>query len=211
MPDFAGVFSLSIDRALDLASAGENTRVILLNQNKSVDPMTVARIELIYEMAYLRIFLAWEVFLEQTFLRYICGYRNSTGTEPLAAASSYFSSIAAASTAILNGRTYLLWHNPTHVSNRVQNYLANGLHFTVIQSALNDLEWYASIRHRIAHSQEDAKNKFDAATLGLNTLRYKGSKPGVFLRDWNNTLPVPERWLSFIATHLLNLANQITP
>src|SRR5712672_2619521 len=42
-----------------------------------VQPLDLNKLELLYELAYLRFFIQWEVFLEQSFLRYLCGYSSS--------------------------------------------------------------------------------------------------------------------------------------
>lgn len=211
MPDLAGSFSQAIDQAVSLAAAGENARVLIATARNQQQPLTLARLELLYEMAYLQIFLGWETFLEQSFLRYLCGYSNTIGVEPLLPGRNYYRKLEDANTAMLAGKDYVLWHRPQTICSRVQGYLYNGLHFNVIQSATVDLERYVAIRHRIAHSQEHAKTNFNSATMNLNATRYRGSRAGKFLRDWDISGPIPIRWLEKVGSDLLSWANQITP
>ena len=78
----------------------------------------------------------------------------------------------------------------------------------VIASNLSRLEQFAAIRHRIAHAQEHARIQFDLATMSLAAKRYKGARPGRFLRDWESP---SRRWLDAIADELKYLSVQITP
>jgi hypothetical protein len=43
--------------------------------------LTISNVYTIYEISYLKCFVLWERFLEETFLRYVCGYTNSIGPE----------------------------------------------------------------------------------------------------------------------------------
>jgi hypothetical protein len=103
---------------------------------------------------------------------------------------------------------YRLWHNPTQIIARCHGFIVNGYHETVVSSNLARLNHFAAIRHRIAHAQSHARAQFDHATMNLAAKRYKGGRPGKFLRDWESP---SRRWLEGIADELKHLANQITP
>jgi hypothetical protein len=79
-----------------------------------------------------------------------------------------------------------------------------------VLSARSSLEVFAAVRHRIAHGQEDARRKFDLATMNLCGKRYRGSRAGKFLRDWDTSTAVSLRWLESMATGLEGLSSQIT-
>jgi hypothetical protein len=81
----------------------------------------------------------------------------------------------------------------------------------VCQSNLARLEAFAAIRHRIAHGQDDAKTKFDAATMLLAGKRYYGSRPGSFLREFDASLTPSRRWIEIISNELVGLISQIVP
>src|SRR5687768_7078462 len=99
MPDLAGAFANAADNAISLAVAGERARV-LLTGTSGATPLSVQRLELLYELAYLRVFNQWEVFLGESFLRYLCGYTSSLGPAVMSVGSHY-SSLADAETAVL--------------------------------------------------------------------------------------------------------------
>ena len=95
----------------------------------------------------------------------------------------YYKSIAAAESAVQGGRDYVLWHNPNHVAARARRFFSSGLHETVVSANIMRLENFSRIRHRIVHSQTDAKNKFNAVAMALAGRRYPKARPGKFLRD----------------------------
>ncbi len=69
----ADQFGAEVRKALGLIEATEKVR----SSNPSAQvkhEFSIYRIELIYELAYLRIFVFWEQFLEESLIRYLCGY-----------------------------------------------------------------------------------------------------------------------------------------
>lgn len=202
----ADQFGAEVRKALGLIEATEKVR----SSNPSAQvkhEFSIYRIELIYELAYLRIFVFWEQFLEESLIRYLCGYSNANGRQ-LLSSGSYDRRIEDARNRIKAGRTFLLWHDPQGVVNRVRGYIAGGIHETVINSNLPDLQHFANIRHRIAHLQEDARLKFDRSSMSLCGKRFRGARPGRLLR---HKFSSTERWVEKIGLDLLHLAKQITP
>lgn len=66
-------------QAVELANVGETLWVLLYARRDKPSGLTVGRLWLIYEMAFLRLFSLWEGFLEASFLRYMCGYTSVAG------------------------------------------------------------------------------------------------------------------------------------
>lgn len=186
MPPLADAFGTAVARAISLAEAGEASRVII-SATTAKQPLYPARLELLYEMAFLRVFIEWETFLEQTFIRYLCGYEAAAGQQPIRS-GTYYRTLAAAEAAVLGHHSYKLWHNPAIVISRAQSFFITSLHELVLASSQTRLEWYAAIRHRIAHAQAHARRQFDSATIRLNATRYQGGRPGKFLRDWDTSV-----------------------
>jgi hypothetical protein len=198
-----------IDRAVGLAQAGELVRSAVFANPVVKRELHPARLEYLYEVAYLQVFIRWELFLETTFLRCICGQVSRLATPVMQVGVTKFATLASANAAVMGSSDYLLWHNPSTVVNRVRRYLKGSTHETVILSNKARLEHLASIRHRVVHGQDDARKKFDAATMALAGQRYRGSRPGRFLRDWNHTVTPQARWLDVLSAELKGLANQI--
>jgi len=198
---------ISTDSALALATAGEIIRSNLVPASIAYKELTIARLEALYELAYLRIFLTWEAFLEESFLRYLCGFHNSAG--PVALKVGRFSTIDDARVAVLAGSRFVSWYNPVSVVRRAQRFCINSPHELVVVSVQTQLEWYAAIRGRIAHASTYARGEFDQATLGLAGRRIRGSRPGSFLRTIDHG--AGKRWLHVLADGFKGLAGQITP
>jgi hypothetical protein len=153
--------------------------------------------------------MEWEVLLEGAFHRFMCGYAHSGGQEPLIVGNSYSNKISDAEATLLNGRQYLLWHNANQVISRAAGVFNNSRYEQVLASAQQRLMHFAAVRHRIAHAQQDAANKFDLASMSIAGRRYAGARPGRFLRDTKAGANPPSRWLSEIFGELEHLAQQI--
>lgn len=163
------------------------------------------------ERKVVRIFVEWENFLEATFLRMMCGYESSVYIPSFAAGKKRQGTLVAAQSQLFGPRDYLLWHNPRAIQGRGQDWFVGGPHEVVTASNFTRLEWFASVRHRVAHGSEDARRKLDTATINLNGRRYRGSSAGRFLRDWDHSVSPSLRWLNSIGDELAGLAAQISP
>lgn len=203
MPKFDAELKADTMEALGIVKAGEMSRISYSREWR------VHRLESLYELAYLRIFSAWEMYQEYVFLRSLCGYESKTGQEKLLKRATHYPNLAAAETAMLGGHQYKLWHNPNHVVSRCQLFIATGLQEAVISSNLAHLSNLAAIRHRIVHSQNDAKLKFNTATMTIASQTYPASRPGRFLRDWDGRAGTPERWLEVLGRSLIGLLGQM--
>jgi len=209
MPPLDATLRAHADAAVAIARAGENARLALPVGSTAWRELHIPRIELLYELAYLRVFVEWELFLEQVLVRLLCGYRTAAGAPLLKPGSAFVKTLAAAEASLLGNRQYLLWHDPAKALARAGTRLSNSSFQTVVGSNTARLEHFAAIRHRIAHGQEDARAKLDAATMQLTARRYPGSRAGKFLRDWDSTVTPRVRWLESIANELSGLAAQI--
>lgn len=211
MPNLVAGLSQKIDQAVDLAGKIEAARLILPKAARH-SMLHHERLEIVYEMAFFRIYLAWEEFLEQTFVRYLAGYTSSVYTPQLVGAAP--ASLQAAWAQYLGGQNYKLWHDPARVVQRAQGFLVNSPHETVVNSALSDLKHYAAIRHRIAHAQDHARAEFDSACVSLIGHHVRASKAGKLLRQAPSSssgvsVSPGDRWLHKIADDYKALATQI--
>lgn len=203
-------FEAHVKSALAVAVAGEVALAA-----RSAHPALRAfwhysRVELVYELAYLRIFVQWETFLEECFSRLLCGYTTGSGREPLVAGVSFERTVRAAHLKVLGGRPYKLWHNPDHVVSRAKRFFNGGRIETVLSSNIARLRSMADIRHRVAHNTNDVRAKFDVASMALAGARYPGARAGRFLRETVLGASPPRRWIDDLATELTALARQVT-
>lgn len=212
MPALVAQFESRVDQALALAEKIESARARL---SGSTDRALLhpERLELVYELSFFRCYLAWEEFLEESFIRYLAGYVSAHYT-PVPVSGAFYSTLPAARAGYLGGRKYKLWHDPNIVVARSQGFLIAGPHETVTNSALSDLQRFSAVRHRIAHAQDNARIEFDSAAIALIGRRVKGSKAGRFLRlDYGGgsggSAAPGYTWLQHIAGSYLSLARQI--
>lgn len=212
MPALMAHFEQSALRALDLVTKVETARTRLSGaSDRSL--LHPERLEFVYEMAFFRLYLAWEEFLEETFVRYLAGY-VSANYVPVPVRGVPYSSLSSAWNGYLNGKKYKLWHDPGIVIARSRGHLVGAPHEMVINSALADLQHRAAIRHRIAHAQEHARTAFDTATIALIGRTVKASKAGRFLRlDYvapgAGVVTPGYTWLHRLADDYISYANQI--
>jgi hypothetical protein len=194
--------------ATELARAGERARTLLMSSTGIRNTLTVTRLEALYEVSYVKLFTHWEKFLEDSFLRHLCGFVSSHGPSTLVA-GAFDKTLADAHVRVAGGQPFLLWHNVQKVVARGQKYFVAGRHETVLQSHLARLEWFSAVRHRIAHLHDDARVKFDTATMGLAARRVPASRAGTFLRQWAPHLIPSSRWLDVIASELIAVGQQV--
>jgi hypothetical protein len=210
LPGLAQEFSDRVNDALLLAEAGEVARVDAPSPSRTRSLFHFTRLESLHELAFLKVFVSWEFFLEQTFYRLLCGYTSAQGQEPLKPGVRYMSSLSAAELAVLGTWPFAPWHNPTKVITRAQRFFLNGNYETVIASNRSRIEAMANIRHRIVHSQRDALNKCHLATMMFSGVRYRGARAGRFLRDGVQGSQPRVNWLTTLSTELRGLAQQLS-
>ena len=209
MPPLDSVLRRHVDGAIAIAHAGEIVRQALTPGSNEWRELHVPRLELLYELAYLRVFVEWETFLEEVFVRLLCGYSTTAGPASLILGRRYATSLSSAETEMLRGRDYALWHDPATVVARAGVFFARSSLQSVVSSNAARLSSLAAIRHRIVHGQADARRKFDAASMHLGSRRYRGSRAGVFLRDWDMASTPQRRFLQSVGAELCSLASQI--
>jgi len=214
MRQFDADFATDGQKMIDLARAGEITRVAAMSKASVLEQWPNHRLEALYELAFLRIFIAWESFLESTFYRYMAGH-ESVVYGPASVIGSY-RGIQAAENAVLKFHgskkkpaPYIAWYQTHTVIKRCKAFIPSGRHHTVFvynQPWLTDV---AGIRHRIAHGQQHARAQFYAAASSLVGYSYPRCRPGKFLRSPDLSRPVKTTWLESIFMTLSGLASQI--
>jgi hypothetical protein len=209
LPRLDRSFSNEVTRLLDLAEGGENVRSRAQPRALIQQYWYPARIESLYELVYLKIWIEWEFFLEESLLRYMCGYNSRYGVMARVGGLPHYPTIAAAQAALLGAHHHLLWHSPTAVVNRARGHLVNSQHELVLNAAQVIVGHCAAVRHHVAHGQENTRIPFDNATMHFVGRRYSGARVGLFLRDWNTTAVPEVRWIHYLASQLANLASLI--
>jgi len=163
------------------------------------------------EMAFLRAFLAWEVFMEESFILYLNGQNPPRGRPPNRYAFPPDLETAM-EWVIPEGRSYAGWTVPAHITNRAERFFKDGRPFaSVLRGNQHMLDEARIIRNAIAHKSMSARDKFE------NLVRTKlGTLPpnttvGSFL---GTTVVGTAPPVSFLESYISNIdfaARQIVP
>lgn len=99
MPSLGSTLASQVVAAAEIARGAELARNSLPPGSDARAGLRASRLEAIYEMAYLRVFVACEVFLEESFVRMMCGWSSPIWT-PVLNQGNTFRTIAAARNAL---------------------------------------------------------------------------------------------------------------
>ena len=145
---------------------------------------------IIAELAFLHVFLAWEDFLEQSFVRYMCGAVTASGYAPRRYVAPPTLSHAHEMVA-LPGRRYADWTDIEDVIALARLYFADGEPYEpALRPLLADFKHMSIIRNGIAHRSEHSKKKLQDVTRGLIGYVPPALTPGILLRT---TVPTESR------------------
>ena len=144
-------------------------------------PIHYTRIEYIYELAFLRIFMGWEIFLEDTILRCLLGFHTRTGKPTLIPGKKFLKTIKAAKMEIFTGKHkggYVLWGNvdlalkviTKHIDNGRHEYVMRGGHSSPTSLLLDQEPSRSWDRGCLQEVQQDLY-KADAETVSRSTRR----------------------------------------
>jgi len=116
-------------------------------------------IEMVTELAFLRILLAWENFLEESFIRYMVGGKSPSGFCPVCTVTA--PTLNKALEIICGDKQYVQWVSASEVIRRAERFFRDGEPYkNALESALTDLNELNTIRNRIAHRSKSSKKKF---------------------------------------------------
>ncbi len=198
----------SIGASIRLVSATEALWISAPPASQLRQQLTAGQLEALYEAAYLRIFAAWESYLESTTVRLMAKKGTASYTPTCPPGTNLYRTLDLARAALFGGRNYLLWHNPQTVISRSAGVLSGSPVEMVLTANVQDISDMATVRHAIAHNSSDARRKFQAASQSLAGITT--GNPGHFLRSPNVADPLnPMKWLLVLSRRLECYALQI--
>lgn len=145
-------------------------------------------VDSVHELSFLRIILAWESFIEKSFIYYILGEKTANGYAPISFVKPRDETHAY--NIIKGGHRYPDWLNLEFIREKSELFFENGepfkttLYISNIKGALDDMK---ILRNVIVHISASAKKKYE------NLLRRElGSalpyiQPGKFLQKMRKT------------------------
>ncbi|GAJ15780.1 unnamed protein product [marine sediment metagenome] len=111
-------------------------------------------------------YLAWEDFLEESFVRYLCGAQTASRYSP----KCYLKpkSLSHALDMLRQHRRYIDWTDASFIIQISNLYFEEGKPYTrALNPILSDLKYMNIIRNSIAHRSESARINLDNATRDL--------------------------------------------
>ncbi len=134
--------------------------------------------EFICESAFLKIFIAWETFLEQSFIDYLMGEPSINNQRP--ARWAHPMNRSHANQLLIGTQKYVDWANPEITRKLSKIYFHEGYVFNTHLGAVNnDLLDLKTIRNSAAHLSSSTSDRLDALStrlLGRPCLNYNAYK-----------------------------------
>ncbi|MCG3119530.1 MAG: hypothetical protein ALAOOOJD_01957 [bacterium] len=203
-------FDKSILRSQGLAGAAQQW---IVRANGPQKPrFTIAYRNMLVELAFLHLFLAWERFLEESFLLYMVGKKSPRKYAPQRFVTPPTRIHAYQLTLPEWGRSYAEWDNPEVVRQRAKRFFKKGDPYESTLSAhTHVLKEMRTIRNAIVHRSISSQDNFDK--LVRNKLGYLPSnlRVGSFLITVVRSHVVPISYLDYYLKGLINAARDIIP
>ena len=128
---------------------------------KGVPKFTEHHKDMVTEMAFFRAFLAWEAFLEESFVLYVWGKGPPRGNPPRCRFASPATRKLAEELLIPEGRKYADWSSVQNVTRRAERFLENGEPYCpVLRLQQSKLEEIETVRNTIAHASAHSWKRF---------------------------------------------------
>jgi hypothetical protein len=161
------------------------------------------------ELAYLRAFLAWESFLEESFILYMLGKKPPRGSGARRYALPPNRQLAHEFAA--EGAAYARWEAPK-VTARANKFFENGYPFTpALAGHQAALEQATTIRNAIAHGTANTQLKFEKLARDKLGSLPSGMTVGVFLDTAIPNESPPRSFFEFYLEEIEAIANRIVP
>ena len=189
-------FEVQVKESFNLIKAINNSKSGLKKQYKLT----------IVELAYLKIYLAWEQFLEETLLGYMMGGQSAKGYK----VSSYVfpKNYSHALDIINQGRDYSIW-TPDVVIRKANQFFKRHPYVRILNPLIRYLNEMKCVRNAIAHSSKTSREKFK--TLVRSRIGYASYKvtPGHFLAK-SPSVAAPT-FFEYYTSFLINASKKIAP
>jgi hypothetical protein len=151
---------------------------------------------MIAEIALVKLFISWEDFLEETFVRYLAGASSMGGRKPPRLVAVSGTDAARRILYSNTSRGYLNWTNAGEIVKRAEAYFRDGEPYsTPIRSITSEIDEMTVIRNRIVHESDVARKKFSSLIRSKLGHGGRGMTPGRFLLTLNKNLSPPTSFL----------------
>ena len=201
------VFSRRLEDARDLADDAHKWSIPA--QPGARAQISHQRRDTLTEMAFLRAFTSWEIFLEETFLLYLLGHQPPKGSPPRR--YGFPPNKEAASEWCTEGRGYAKW-NVSDVRRRADCWFRHGKPFTpALQGQQSRLDQLTTIRNAIVHESSVARSKFEILVRNELQALPPNTTVGSFLITTSRNSHPPISFMEFYLSAVKRLAKIIVP
>lgn len=163
-------------------------------------------------LSFLRTFVAWETFLEQSFISYLLGSKPPGGPKPKRLVKPATRRMAVL--VIIGGdRDYADWYKWDQLKGRAKKYFEDGKPYTDALLGQKSLfDEMATLRNAIAHSSSHSQEKFKSLVRSkLSGFYPPNLTVGGFLAMTVPGSSPPESFLEYYLGSVNNLAELIVP
>jgi hypothetical protein len=180
---------------------------------RGIPRFTVHHKIFVIELSFLRAFLAWEFFLEETFILYLLGKTAPRGRAPTRIAFPP-NRKKAEQLLLPEDYQYIKWTIAAKVAKRAERFFRNGRPFApALSTHFNTFDEMRILRNAIAHSQSSAQEKFKALVRRKSST---GTYPprltvGGFLEMTVPAVIPPETFFSNYINKIRATADNIVP
>jgi hypothetical protein len=201
------VFSRRLAEARELANDAHTWSIPVPPRARAL--ITARRRDILTEVAFLRAFTSWEIFLEETFLLYLLGHKPPRGAPPRR--YGFPRNQDAAVEWCTDGKGYAKW-NVSDVQRRANRWFRYGKPFTpALQGQQSRLDQLVTIRNAIAHESSSARSKFEALVRRELGALPQNTTVGSFLNTTKPNFNPPISFLEFYVNEILRVAQNIVP
>ena len=164
----------------------------------------------IVELAFMKVFLTWEGFLEEAFILYLLGRESPTGYAPVRHAIPMNRQHAVE--LLASDARHTDWTAANRVVSRATRFFKGGRPFVnVIRPQTNLLDNLKKIRNALSHESTEAAEKFETFVRNELTFFPPGMIPGTFLATLKPHHAPPKTYLQFYAENFRSMAKAIIP
>lgn len=202
-----------LDQTERLAVAAERWSRAAADFPRGVPKFTMRHKDMVTELAFLQAFLAWEAFLEESFVLYLWGKKPPRGNPPRC---RYYASPRTRELTeqllVPEGRKYADWSSVQNVTRRAERFFENGEPYCqVLRSQQSKLEGIEAIRNAIAHASTYSWRRFQELVRDELATYPPNLTIGRFLAITVPGSSPPESFLEHYLSYIRFAAGEIVP
>lgn len=169
--------------------------------------------DMLVELAFLKAFLAWESFIEETFILYMLGKKPPRRAKVKCLVSPPSREHAILLTLPEAGtRPYADWDNVLMVRERAKRFFDGGEPFeTALSLHVNLVQEIQTIRHALVHRSKSSQERFETIARRELTALPLGLTVGRYLTTTRHKSIPPISYFEFYTYYLKKIALKIVP